>query len=327
MSAKALAKWYVESRHYDYKRAKREISERFLGVPIRGKLIKFPKVANDVTANVVGVGVSNKTTGRMPQGVPSVTFYVREKLPKSRLTRRLLLPKTVEGLLCDVVACGKIVPGNGGLPFQKLDPVTPGAQIQVGTSPPGTLGAFVRDSDNELCLISNCHVLSKNLASGVGEQVFQPGRSMVGSRPIATVKTIIPVSPSRKNSVDVALARLNLGVNQDPVIPGIGQVNGTREPEEDEYVVKYGQASQFKTSYLESVETDVVVDYGFMSATFARLLVYSVPDFAQPGDSGSVVVGEADQMVVGLLCAVSDLKNFVIPIREIEKALGPLTWL
>ena len=311
----------------DYRAAKRMTSEKFLGVPVRGRYIKLTKQPLELIANLVGIGVAEKRTNRKSVGLPAITFYVKEKLPKSRLTRRLLLPKTIAGLTCDVVACGAVKPAQGGSPSDPLDPVTPGAQIQVEGAEPGTLGGFVTDADGEECLISNCHVLSADLATGEGASVFQPAFGFPGSRRIATVKTVVSISANGRNRVDVALARMDSGIRTDHPIPGIGAITGTGRPSPGRSVAKYGQTTENTDGQFDSMDTDVVVSFGFSSALFARVYVFRPGSFAGAGDSGSLVVEPGSGTVVGIIFATSALLNFAIPAEAVEDEVGPLTWL
>lgn len=328
MKASELERHLCHERS-DYRAAKRAISERYLGIPRRGHKVRTVKIEPEVMANLVGIGVAEKRTDRSPRGVPAITFYVERKLPKSRLTRRLMLPKTLDGLTCDVAACGRVRPAMGGSPSSPLDPLTPGAQIQIPGAAPGTLGAFVRDSDGDICLISNCHVLSLDLANGVGQPVTQPAQGYPGARRIATVKTIVSISADSRNRVDVALAKLDFGINHDPVVPGIGGITGTGVPSRSEPVAKFGQATWFTDGRFDSIDTDLAVSFDFITANFSNIYVFRPANFAGDGDSGSLVMEPTTGIAVGLIFATSPLLNFAIPVDAINEnaELSGLTWL
>lgn len=311
-----------------YHVAKREMSEVLLGVPRRGRKIQMVKRDPAQVANLVGVGVAEKRTERKGCGVPAVTFYVERKLPRSMLTRRLLLPRSIGGLVCDVVACGRISPAAGGPAWTPLDPVVPGAQISIGGLNPGTLGAFVRDTDGEVCFLSNCHVLSRDLATGSDTPVFQPGTSFAGSRQIGTVKRVVPIYADRRNTVDVALARLDGNIHYDPGFSELGGLNGVLpEPQEFDDVVKFGAATGRTRGDLDSIETDLRVPFQFMTATFSRVSVFRPSSFADEGDSGSLVLVRRSVKAVGLVFAVSPLLAFAIPCSAISDALPGIEWL
>lgn len=326
MGKKSL-NWYLCEKESDFRRAKRALSEKLLGVPIRGSSMRMTNCDPELANNLVGVGVCEKISGSTRQGIPSVTFYVRQKQPKSLLTRRLLLPKTFEGMDCDVVPCGEIYPAQAGSPRSRLDPLTPGAQIQVEGCGSGTLGAFVVDADGDTCLISNCHVLSRFRMNGEGAEVHQPRIVQSGSRAIASVKTVIPIQADGKNRVDVALAKLHPNVNFTTAIPGIGQISGSKRPKEMDPVAKFGQVTELTRSEFDSIDVDVRVNFGITSAVFANVYVFYRSTFADEGDSGSAVVDERDKSVIGLIFATSESRNFAIPAKEIESRLGGIRWL
>jgi hypothetical protein len=64
-----------------------------------------------------------------------------------------------------------------------------------------------------------------------------------------------------------------------------------------------------------------------MSASFANVYVFRPGDFADSGDSGSVVIEPRSGIAVGLVFATSSLLNFAIPIEAIDDTLPGLTWL
>jgi hypothetical protein len=208
-----------------------------------------------------------------------------------------------------------------------LNPLSPGAQIQVAGAEAGTLGAFVRDADGETCLISNCHVLSSDLATSNSQPVYQPAIGFSGSRQIATVKKIVPISANGRNLVDIGVARLDSGLGVDPKIPGIGGILGTGRPSRPEPVAKFGQATLETAGQFDSIDMDLVIPYDFMSATFTNVYVFRPGGFASCGDSGSVVVEPRTGTGVGLIFATSPLLNFVIPIDAINGVMPGLTWL
>jgi hypothetical protein len=315
----------LRDRSSNYRRAKRELSQRFLGVPVRGNAIRDVKVAPDILANLVAIGVAEKRSDRVLQDHPAITFYVKEKVPRSMLTRRMTLPRTIDGLTCDVVACGRTRPALGEPPGSTMiDPPGPGAQIQVPGANPGTLGAIIRDGNGNACLISNCHVLSGDLASGVGMPVFQPQLSAIGSREIATVTQVIPLRDQHTNWADVAIARLTAEASAE--IPSVGFLTGVGEPEDGMPVVKYGFRTGLQEAFLESIDTDFQQAYGLRNMRFKEVHVYLGDGFADLGDSGSVIVDATTRQAVGLFFATGQGLHFSIPMSSIARELPDLIW-
>jgi hypothetical protein len=230
-------------------------------------------------------------------------------------------------MACDVVACGPLRPAVGGSPLDPLNPLSPGAQIQVAGADPGTLGGFAQDASGAVYLVSNCHVLSPDLATE-GASVFQPAIGSPGSRRIATVAQVIPIHSDGRNRLDIGLARLDPGIDFDPSIPTIGRILGTGIPAKAVPVFKYGQATLDTDGRLDSADADIVVDYPFLSASFSDVYSFRPSGFADDGDSGSAVVDNAG-LLVGFIFATSILLNFVIPVQAITDCpdFVGLTWM
>ena len=87
----------------DLHSAKKEWSARLLKVP---RAEGFHALATGTSIapdqNVVGVGVGEQIVDDKPTGVLAVKFFVRTKYPEHELSRKTLLPKTIDGLAVDV---------------------------------------------------------------------------------------------------------------------------------------------------------------------------------------------------------------------------------
>jgi hypothetical protein len=65
-------------------------------------LMKFP--------NVIGVAEGIRTRGEKPTGERCLVVYVSRKIPKSRLRRKEILPRELDGVPIDVVEVGTVEP-------------------------------------------------------------------------------------------------------------------------------------------------------------------------------------------------------------------------
>ena len=91
----------------DLKNAKKEWSQRLFNVPRAAgfrALAAAPSTVPD--QNVVGVGIGEQIVDDKPTGAIALKFLVRFKYPVHELSRRVLLPKSVNGLLADVEEVG-----------------------------------------------------------------------------------------------------------------------------------------------------------------------------------------------------------------------------
>jgi hypothetical protein len=135
------------------------------------------------------------------------------------------------------------------------------------------------------------------------------------------------------NLVDAAIADPfgGEGAAVDPEIYQIGVPTGMRPPQVGEAVKKSGRTTEFTTDdKIEAVDLAVTVGYGTFQALFAeQILIISEKGepFSQPGDSGSTIVAQADNNIVGLLFAGGTLEDgrdatIANQIQHVQELLG-----
>lgn len=322
----------IASKRTDFYALKKQSAERFLGVPVRGKYLKEIKVPEQILGNLIGIGVSEKQSEGQACGVPSITFFVEEKVARNRLTKRERLPRTIDGVLCDVVACGALKPSQQDFrSYYPANPLRPGCEIGVSGDDGGlgTLGAFMLDPKGDVCLISNCHVLSPSDLASPGREVFQPAPGTLGSRKIADVTHVIPLATNQVNYVDLAVAKIVTGVPEvtiSPVLPklepalGIGTLPYRREVE------KYGAGSQETSGFYTAAYVDCRLPIKGRIYHFRDLQGFTPPDFARPGDSGSLVKRKDTDEYVSMILGESGI-NFGMSVQAIERALPGFKWI
>ena len=232
----------------------------------------------------------------------------------------LALP-SVEGVLkrygdeADVRVVGPVRAATGTGPAgsgSRRRGLHPGASVAHPDVTAGTLGAFVRDADGRVLLLSNNHVLADTDRAQVGDAVLSPGPAD-GGRPdldrVATLAFFERLSAGR-NLLDLALAAVDdpahIGGNQVPE----GILSGVVEELLDGVLVaKVGRTTGHTTGTVTAVELDgVSVDYGRGDVfTFDDCLEVEgdVGAFSEGGDSGSVVYDRESLAAVGLLFAGS----------------------
>ena len=191
-------------------------------------------------------------------------------------------------------------------------PLRPGTSVAHPAVTAGTLGAFVRDADGRVLLLSNNHVLADTDRASVGDPVLSPGPADGGRPEVDRVATLASFERLRAggNLLDLALA-----VVDDPALVGgngvpEGELSGVVEEVLDGVdVSKIGRTTGHTTGVVTAVELDgVTVDYG-------RGDVFSFDDcvevegegraFSDGGDSGSVVYARDGLQALGLLFAGS----------------------
>jgi hypothetical protein len=268
--------------------------------------------------DLVGVAVGIKTTAGQATGQPCVTAFVREKLPRARLSRERLVPETIEGPT-DVVVTDVETMETPTAPPWRLDPsgmrearlsgprlrerpVRGGDSIAHFRSPLGTAGIVIRDPDDPVRrLVLSCnHVLAELNRGRLGDPVLQPAGGDGGRLPLdvcGTLHRFVPVSfgPGGANRVDAAAARVSDGV---PLIEWVGPLRGVRQVEEGligESVFKVGRTTGLTRGIVQAVHFTGWIPYppllGGGVALF-REQVVTTP-MAAFGDSGAVLCDAA----------------------------------
>jgi len=245
---------------------------------------------------------------------PSVRFHMNRKQRLSQLTTDQKLPKTIEGIEVDVLEIGYIPhAGSPRAPQAVLQPGLSVGNLKQRTT--GTLGALVRDlATNDLCILSNWHVLCGGPEAAVGDGISQPGPMDLGSNPARTVASLerwLRLS----EQLDAALARLA------PDVESIEQLfdtaitpTATTAPLLGMPVIKSGAVSGVTHAVVDGISGSYRLDYtGFGDGPQWMSGFRLVPDPAAPatalsleGDSGSLWAESATGRAVGLHFAGED---------------------
>ena len=343
--------------------AKAEMSKRYLSLesaPVRG-VRAFRAVASSAktatATNVVGVGVGEKYVDDQPTGIDVVKFLVKSKVMKSLLSRSEMLPSTVNGFDTDVEEVGLIVPFAKAKtkakalatavaktmpnPKTRIRPAQPGSS--VGFEEPnkdfvmaGTFGALVKDTQGNLYVLSNNHVLAnesgvmtdgqKHVGLDPGSPIFQPGLldgGRIAFDKIAELTRWIDLRADRTdNKVDCAIAKVadSSLVSRDVLFIGAPQGQGTAA--KDMIVHKFGRTTGYRVGRVSSTVFDVTITYDVGAVGFVDQIVIrglNAQSFSDAGDSGSAILERSTNKVVGLLFAgaTNGSMTFANPIADV----------
>ena len=356
----------TKSEMSDLFQAKSEMLTRYLGsqTAVRGVARGFRAApASASTHNVVGVGIDEKYVDGVSTGMMVLKFLVRTKVRTSALSRRDKLPESVDGIPTDVEEVGLIVPlGKGAAkarrasrsqaaaatsdPRTRLRPAQPGCSI--GFREPndqfimaGTLGTLVKDTQGEIYILSNNHVIAyengveadgatRRVAVSKGAPIFQPGL-LDGGRTltdkVAELTRWVDLRADRNdNLVDGAIARVlkSTLVSRDTLF--IGPRTGKKAAAKDMIVHKFGRTTSYRAGTVSSVFFDVTVPYEVGDVMFTNQIAIRGLDgkrFSDSGDSGSAVLERATNRVVGLLFAgaTNGSMTFANHIADVLKQL------
>lgn len=196
----------------------------------------------------------------------------------------------------------------------RVRPLRIGASVGHPRVTAGTIGAFVRDVDRRLALLSNSHVIADEGRAPVGDGVHQPGPADGGevADRVATLAAVVPYDTARPNLVDCATATLDDGVEAD--LRRIGDEGDLAGLEEDvtagDRVVKAGRTTGTTRGRVTAFELDGLdVAFGTGSLRFDDQIevVGDTGAFSAGGDSGSMVCTLDGLLGYALLFAGSEV--------------------
>lgn len=276
-----------------------------------------------------GFAITHKRTqGKRDSKQPAVVFYVSRKLSLRSLPIHNRIPKQInipwehakDGVL-------EIVTDVQAVQFQALSftarerPASGGCSIGHVDITAGTLGCLVRDKlSGQPVILSNNHVLANSNNAAVGDLIIQPGDADGGAAPadtIATLTRFYPISfeAGVNNLIDAAIATPVNPADVEHAIKDVGagvpaQTRDIGVADLGTFVKKSGRTTEHTTGYVDAVGFTGTIKYGmFEKANFVDQIVIEAPlaeeDISQPGDSGSAVLDENDNLI-GLLFAGSE---------------------
>jgi hypothetical protein len=233
-----------------------------------------------------------------------------------------------------------------GPPRQRfIRPVPIGVSIinQTDVCASGTLGCRVFNLVGQQFVLSNNHVIAKENLGTIGNPVCQPSTGdlaapnqckklaadVIGTlydfQKIQFVKTFKLAATGPINTIDAAVALCPPGM-VDNITPTEGYGSAARTPQEALYVgmpvQKYGRTTAYTKGKIYALNAETIINYG--APGYARFK-YSInvrtqflnPAFGAPGDSGSLVVTQADRRPVGLLYAGGGYDTYLNPISPV----------
>ena len=283
--------------------------------------------AQTVTSGLVGAENNNgsyigliekkdRVTGEI-----GVVLTVRTKHDLNEIAPQFVIPESEsvrgEKIRVDVRAVGTPI-AQQGYRVREI-PALYGASIGLASlGATGTLGCLVATSDNDLCILSNNHVLADLNRAALGSEVIQPGNADGGTQGIiGHLKKFHPMNlvnsgQSFPNQIDAALAITSFkdcipGLHGDLPFVGSTRAASVRLP-----VIKQGRTTDHTEGRVIGLNASLTVGYGpsnnpapFGSFTDQIVVEGMNGPFSRAGDSGSVIFGFFDGVFhpIGLLFA------------------------
>jgi len=306
--------------------------------------------------NVVAAGLGYKTVLGRREPTLSIICSVTHKVPVAELSLRDLIPPSIHGVPTDVVATGPIRAWQART--GRIRPAPGGVSIGHRDITAGTLGCLVR-KDGRPFILSNNHVISATNAARPGDPILQPGPfdgGRLSADQIAELTAFVPIRfrevleagpaaaaaaaafnaiaglvGSRRrlrpvtlqlgeNLVDAAIARPLQDADVESSLLEIGPIRGTARGDLGLAVKKSGRTTGLTEGEILQVDVTVDVQYGGgRVARFSDQLLAGA--MSQGGDSGSAVL-DADNRLVGLLFAGSEVSTVINRIEHVFAALA-----
>jgi hypothetical protein len=261
--------------------------------------------------SVVGIDLGYRIKKHKHTTEKCIRFHVREKRPRSKLSKSECFPKSVGGVNTDVIsAC-----------YYKRNGIGSGSEFgSIGDSNAsfGTLGALVRDVQNgKLAGLTCAHVLEASIESRGTRKVLQPAPCLTPSNTseIGSLGRYL-----WSNDMDAALIALQDGIAPTSPIPANISISSISDSVIGMRLEKYGASTGRTLARVEGIGR-YEVDYGdrLLSFNAFRLLplLNQHSQIAFAGDSGSIWMDPNTHSAVGLNFAGEDT-----PFPEDEYALA-----
>jgi hypothetical protein len=284
--------------------------------------------------NVQGVGIGYKQVGGKETTDLCIVVYVDKKKPASKLAKTDIVPKVVDidfaGGKSQVPTDIQVVDEIKALAFtDRIRPVKPGFSIGHYKITAGTFGCLVKDtcSPCRIYILSNNHVLANSNNARKGDPITQPGRVDGGTTPkdvIARLSRFVPIRYGGKNKYNLVDAAIALPTSIRHVIPPIiaaGIPKGTVEAILGMKVIKSGRTTETTTGKVTGIDVTVSVNYGSAGVAYFRNQILTT-NMSKGGDSGSLLLSQADKKATGLLFAGSSKVTIHNNIANVINALG-----
>jgi hypothetical protein len=291
-----------------------------------------------VHPRILGIGVGLKCVDGSLTGDLCVKVFVSRKIAPSSLEGAAAIPADIDGKITDVEQITPPVLHAADARYDR--PLMCGVSVGLaGVFEIGTIGCLVATKSNDLCILSNNHVLANSngdanpRASQLGQQVLQPGQTSRGLMPddvIGELHDFVRLKSSGSNLVDAALAltsfalvnpkHVSYTLNPTPVQAAIGMT-----------VAKHGMMSGSTVGMVTDIGVGgLQVPYaGLGSVSFDNQIVVrgvSGAPFSSAGDSGSLIVTLATKQPVALLFAGGqDQTGFVTYANSIGDVMDALS--
>jgi hypothetical protein len=347
----------------DVQRVKQLLSGRLLRLGLRGGVTAMSltrSVAVAVAAagkNVHAVGVGRKIVEGKATADLCVRIYVVQKLSKSLLSARDILPAQIDGITTDVIesapafaqakrARRRSIAGSSVTAVtctanrqNRQRPIVAGISAAHRDVTAGTIGFFCRslrhgDDPQRTYVVSNNHVFADLNNAMAGDDLLQPGPADGGMSDHHFADLVrfveIQLGSGQSNRVDAALGLVRRDIAVTNEICSIGAITGIISAEEEMPVRKHGRTTGLTDGKVTDISYDALVgmnhndpDVVALFESQLRIENAAGKTFALGGDSGSAIVHGSRPELVGLYFAGPDSGSYGVanPIQDVMTSL------
>ena len=301
----------------------------------RRKLLQY------INVNGCAIGLKEDGSG------PVITVYVEHKVAKRTLPSSQILPDYIDGVEVNVIEVGKI---KALQRTSKIRPVPAGVSVGHPQITAGTLGLWLK-LNGKIVGLSNNHVLANQNDASIGDLIIQPG-TYDGGNIGDSIGALLDFEPIKFDAYSC-----NVGLNTVKLLNFIARILGRTSrfiyrSEPDNYmdaalftpyqdipnlsivdynyyptqidvdpplgtnIVKSGRTTGTTRGKLIGKNATIRVQYGAGKiATFVDQFIGD--NESDGGDSGSSLIAEDDNSLIGLLYAGSESITIYNPIKYI----------
>lgn len=238
----------------------------------------------------------------------AIRFYVEQKLPINALDPRHILPRSIDGIRCDVIKAKFVL---HGIPNHYSAYLQPG--LSIGNAVRGTTGSLgpcvVDNVTGRIGFVSCWHVMCGGLEAIKHEGIYQPGYLHQTYLP-PKVSAYLERFTNLGDGYDAALALLADDSHFDAAPWGLtSQVLGVERPKRYMQVYKVGAGTGYTEGYISSEingQFDMdLSDFGAGGRKYKGFVVSlnngsPYGEVSAGGDSGALWINAATGKAVGL---------------------------
>ncbi|MBU1816042.1 MAG: S1 family peptidase [Gammaproteobacteria bacterium] len=327
--------------------AKRELSTRRLGATTMSprawvKKVRVEDAVRQSDNHLHAVGVGRKIVAGKSTETLCVRLYVTHKVARGLLPSRSRLPESIAGLPTDVVeAAPAFLAAQHKCTHRRLleqRPAQGGISGAHASIEAGTLAArcISRKPEEQgmWFVLGNCHTLADFGTALAGSPILQPSSNdggTVDANRFAELHRFVRLLEGSEsvNHVDAAIAKLSSQASMGAGVCTVGEIQGTANALNGMLVQKHGRTTGITTGVVDDVSVDAIIPLDRENPTRVAIFVNQirvlprVALFAQPGDSGSLILTKPGNAALGLLFACPDNGSFAYasPIHSVLDSL------